>query len=314
MLGTLAIVVSISSLFFAVILVYLGSLNILSLVTLVTIFNLAQWLFAPYLIDAIYRVRKVDQKSSPKLYKMVEDLSEKSGIKTPRLGISKIKIPNAFAYGSPITGSRVAVTQGLLNTLEEKEVEAVLGHEFGHLRNRDVQIMMLISFLPSLFYIIGRSLTFSAYYGTYNRDRRGGSAAALIGAASIFIYFILSLLTLNLSRLREYFADRHSASIVDDGPRHLSEALTKIVSHTNRMRNRNKKEAFTFNGFKALFISDPDKADSDVAQIAKYAMGPSNQVQSLIRKKLTTGDRIIEIFSTHPNITKRLRALQALRT
>jgi heat shock protein HtpX len=314
MFGTLAIIIGVSSVFFAVLLEYLGFLDLISLVALVASFNVIQWLFAPHLINALYKVREVKPSDSPKLHAMVERLSAKSGIKKPKLGIASIPIPNAFAYGSPVAGNRVAVTTGLLDTLEEEEVEAVLGHELGHLKHRDVQIMMLASFLPSLVYLIGRSALYSAYYGGGRRE--GGAAAILIGIASMAVYWVLLLFTLGLSRLREYYADRHSASVVEDGPRKLSEGLAKIVSKTGRMRSSRRREAFTFNGFKALFISDPDRAERDVAEIAKYMSSTSDQalVERLLQRRVTTADRVMELLSTHPNITKRLRALQALKT
>jgi len=176
MLGTLTIIIGVSTAFFALILGYLGLLNITSLIVFVAFFNILQWLFAPHLINALYKVKEVKRGDSPGLYRMVERLSNESGIKMPTLGIANIPIPNAFAYGSPISGSRVAVTKGLLDTLENEEVEAVLGHELGHLKHRDVQVMMLVSFLPSLFYLIGRSAMFSAYYGRGRRERRCNSS------------------------------------------------------------------------------------------------------------------------------------------
>ncbi|MFQ6075925.1 MAG: zinc metalloprotease HtpX [Candidatus Bathyarchaeia archaeon] len=318
MLGTLAIIIGTSTAFFAVLLQYFGSLNIISLAALVALFNIVQWLFAPHLINAIYRVKEVKPTDFPKLQAIIDQLSRKSGIKKPKLGIASIPIPNAFAYGSQLTGNHVAITQGLLDTLEEEEVEAVLGHELGHLKHRDVQIMMLISFLPSLLYLIGRSALYSAYFGGYyGRNKRGGSGlAVLIGMASMAVYFVLLLFVLGLSRLREYYADRHSVSIVEDGPRKLSEGLAKIVSKTGRMRMHHQKEAFTFSSFKTLFISDPDRAERDVAEIAQYTSISSDQglVERLLKRRVTTADRIMELLSTHPNITKRLKALQALGT
>ncbi len=317
MYGTLAIIIGISTAFFAGVLWLLGISNIILLVVFVAIFNIVQWLLAPYMINALYRVKHIKQEESPELYSAVERLANKSGIKKPKIGIANIRIPNAFAYGSPIAGNHVAVTQGLLDTLDGEEVEAVLGHELGHLKHKDVQIMMLVSFLPALFYIIGRSIMFSAYFGGGRRDREGGSGAAiLIGMASMLMYFVLTLFTLGLSRLREYYADRHSASVVEEGPRKLSEGLVKIVSKTGRMKASRQKEAFAFNGFKSLFISDPDRAEGDSAQIRQIAPSLSDQalVERQLRRRVTSGDRLIELFSSHPNITKRLRALQALET
>lgn len=232
----------------------------------------------------------------------------KSGIKIPKLGVAEIALPNAFAYGSPITGNHLAVTQGLLETLEEEEIEAVLGHELGHLKHRDVQIMMIISFLPSLFYLIGRSVMFTAYYG----ERRRDSGSYIVGTVSMLVYFILMLFTLSLSRLREYYADSHSISIIDDGPRKLSEGLAKIVLKTRNMRSSSFKEGFTFNSFKSLFISDPDRAEIDSAEILQYKPRSSDRelVGGILERRVTSADAILELFSTHPNITKRLRAIQ----
>ena len=162
MLGTLLGIITISTLVFAVILSWIGTFSIISLMFITILFNLGQWLFAPYLIDAMYHVKEVSRKQYPQLYRFVESISRKAGLKPPRVMLAAIPIPNAFAYGSPIAGSRVAVTQGLLNNLEEEEVEAVLGHELGHLKHRDVQIMMFASILPAIFYYIGFSFMLSS--------------------------------------------------------------------------------------------------------------------------------------------------------
>jgi heat shock protein HtpX len=158
MAGTLTIIFGLSTLVFTVILSLAGIFDLLMLGVLVVSFNIIQWLISPYLVGAIYRVRELPASENPKLHQMVDDLSAKSKISKPRLMLSQIPIPNAFAYGSPLTGNRVAVTQGLLKSLDEEEVEAVMGHELGHLRHRDVQVMMVVSFLPALFYYIGFSL------------------------------------------------------------------------------------------------------------------------------------------------------------
>ena len=139
MIGTVALIVGLSTLFFAIILSWLGIANIVFILGLVIFFNLAQWLFAPYLIDAMYRVREVKEGELPRLRDMIRRISKRAGIKAPKLMLSNLPIPNAFAYGSPLTGNRVAVTSGLLSCLSDDEVEAVLGHELGHIRHKDVQ-------------------------------------------------------------------------------------------------------------------------------------------------------------------------------
>ncbi len=311
-IGTLAVIIGLSTLFFTVILSLIG-VNLILLPFFVVAFSIIQWLIAPYLIDAMYRVKEVSRSENPKLYSMVERLSQKSGLEMPRVMIANIPVPNAFAYGSPIAGSRVAVTSELLKTLEEEEVEAVVGHELGHLKHRDVQVMMFVSILPAIFYFIYITMFWSSMFGS-RRDGRGGSAAAaLIAVGSMLAYLILTVFTLYLSRLREYYADRHSSSIVEEGPRKLSEGLAKIVNYTSKMKRR-RRDAGSFSSFKALFISDPDRAEADTLSLTQAGARMADQklVAQVLRKEVTSLDRLAELFSSHPNIVKRLKALQEL--
>ncbi|PDM26864.1 protease HtpX [Candidatus Bathyarchaeota archaeon B24-2] len=306
-IGTLAAIIGVTTLVFTAILNAIGAFSIFTLILLIIPFNIIQWLIAPYMIDAFYRVKEVSPTEEPELHRIVERLSAKSGIKKPKVMVAHIPIPNAFAYGSPIAGTRVAVTTELLKTLDMEEVEAVLGHEIGHLKHRDVQVMMFVSILPAIFYYLGWSLLWSRMY---SREERGGGAVAL-GLASIIVYWVLTLLSLHLSRLREYYADRHSVSIVDDGARKLSEALAKISMYTSRVR---KDVVSNFSSFKALFISDPERARSDALVFARERLYSSDYrlVERILRRKITMWDRIAELFSTHPNIVKRIRALQEM--
>jgi heat shock protein HtpX len=310
MAGTLAVIIGLSTLFFTVILSLTGTFDFITLGILVSVFNIVQWLISPYIIDALYRVKPLASNAEPQLHEMVDNLSRKSKIKKPKLMLAQIPIPNAFAYGSPIAGTRIAVTSGLLKTLDLGEVEAVVGHELGHLRHKDVQTMMFVSMLPAIAFYVGYSLMLSSMFS--GRQRNEGSSGALIGIAFMAFSWILNMFILYLSRLREYYADRHSALIVEGGSQKLSTGLAKIVNSTKSMR-RTRKETQSLSSFKALFITDPDRADVDSAGISNIAAGDSQRlVQEILSRKLTTVDRIIEAFSTHPNIVKRLRALEEL--
>jgi len=205
MFGTLALIIGLSTLVFTVLLSLLGSLNIMTLGILVVAFNIIQWLISPYIIDAIYNARELPESENPKLHEIVENLSKKSGMKKPKLMLAQIPIPNAFAYGSPIAGNRVAVTSGLLKSLESEEVEAVIGHELGHLKHRDVQIMMFVSLLPALLYYVGYSFLLSSMYR--GQKEQSGGGAALLGLFFMVFSWILNMFILYLSRLREYYAD-----------------------------------------------------------------------------------------------------------
>jgi heat shock protein HtpX len=312
MAGTLAVIFGLSTLVFTVIMSLAGVSDLLTLAIVVVSFNIIQWLISPYLVGAIYRVRELPANENPQLHQMVETLSEKSKISKPKLMLAQIPIPNAFAYGSPLTGNRVAVTKGLLDSLNEGEVEAVIGHELGHLKHRDVQVMMVVSFLPALFYYIGFSLMLSGMYRG-RRDDSGG--AALIGIGFMIFSWVLNLFILYLSRLREYFADRHSVSVVDNGAQKLSTGLAKIVNTTRKVNDAQKaqREKPNSSAFKALFIADPDRASADSAELAAMnAQGDQKLVKEIISQKLTFADKLVEVLSTHPNIIKRLRALQEL--
>jgi len=311
MAGTLAIIFGLSTLVFTVIMSLAGVFDILTLAIVVVSFNIIQWLISPYLVGAIYKVRELPENENPQLHQMVETISKKSQISKPKLMLSQIPLPNAFAYGSPLTGNRVAVTQGLLKSLNDDEVEAVLGHELGHLKHRDVQVMMAVSFLPALFYYIGFSLMLSGMY----RGRRDDSGGAIISIGFMIFSWVLNLFTLYLSRLREYYADRHSVSVVDNGAQKLSTGLAKIVNTSRKVNDAHKVQQKKPNSsaFKALFISEPDRASADAVEMAAMnAQTDQKLVQDIISKKLTFTDKLAEALSTHPNIVKRLRALQEL--
>jgi len=312
MAGTLALIIGLSTLFFTVILTLTASFDLLSLGILVVVFNLVMWLVSPYIIGAMYRVRPMSATEQPKLHEVVADLSKKCNISTPKLMLAQIPLPNAFAYGSPIAGTRIAVTSGLLTTLNDGEVAAVIGHELGHLRHRDVQIMMLVSLLPAVAYYIGFSMMLSGMFGGNQKNRGSG---AMLGMVFMAFSWVMNLFILNLSRLREYYADRNSASIVDGGSQKLSTGLAKIVNATKNMGSmgRSRQQTRNQNSFKALFITDPDTAKVDSVELSVMSAADSEKlVQEILSRKLTTSDKILEVFSTHPNIIKRLRALQEL--
>jgi heat shock protein HtpX len=169
--------------------------------------------------------------------------------------------------------------------------------------------MMFVSMLPALLYYIGFSLMLS----TGSRRKEGSGDLGIVAIAFMAFSWILNLFILYLSRLREYYADRHSATIVSDGPGKLSVALAKIVQ-ASRSMGRTKKEAKNQNAFKALFITDPDHAEVDSTEIRRLASasGEHRLVEEIMSHQLTTADKLKEVFSTHPNMTKRLKALQEL--
>jgi len=117
------------------------------------------------------------------------------------------------------------------------------------------------------------------------------------------------MLSLKLSRLREFYADRHSVEVVEDGKRKLSEGLAKIVTSTSKMRLFGRTS--TNSSLRALFIADPEKSVEDTVQLTgKGVAADQKLVAEILARKPTAFDSFAELFSTHPNIIKRLRALQ----
>lgn len=317
MVATLAVIIGLTTLVSSAVLLWVGYFSLITVGLIVVVINVAQWLLSPYLVGAMYRVKALKDGENPKLQQMVTNLSKKSGIKAPQIMLSQIPLPNAFAYGSPLTGNRVAVTEGLLKNLDDGEVEAVVGHELGHLKHRDVQVMMAVSFLPALFYYIGFSLMWSGVLGGGGRQGQGGGNGnnALIGIAFMAFSWVLTLFTLYLSRLREYYADRHSASIVDNGAYKLQTGLVTIVEESKRSRNpQQKNKSKTNTAYKAIFIADPERAAYDAEELHQNnVQSKSDILRVKLSEKPTKLDNFSEVFSTHPNIIKRLRALQEIQ-
>ena len=299
--------VGVTAAFIVPILMFMGAFTPLAVAVLVAIMIFIQWLIAPGLIGAVYNLRPAEGPRYRWLREALERVARRSGLKrVPRLYIADIPIPNAFAYGSWLTGPRVAVTRGLLEVLDRDEVEAVLGHEVGHLRHRDVQLMMLLSVLPALVYMIARYAYYSAWY---SGDSREGSSPALlfvIGILGFLVYIVLNLLLLGFSRLREYYADYNGATVVEDGAMKLAVALAKISNATSVMKSRAPSLVSSASKFKALLILDPEAA------IPVYAGGEEALVMRIASRRMTLEEKIAELFSTHPHIVKRLRNLLRL--
>ncbi len=302
---TLALFIGLTTLAIIMIGEYLG-FSLYFAISLAFIFNLLQWILAPKIIESIYKVKPIPEEEKPELHSIMDRISRRFNIKKPRLMIADIDAPNAFAYGSIFGEKKVAVTQGLLKTLDYDEVEAVLGHEVGHISHHDVSIMMGLSLLPTIFYLIWRYSLYGMLFGGYrgSDDRDSGAAIWLaIGLASFVFYIILNLILLGFSRLREYYADLAASTNIENGARKLMRALIKI----SRFSTKDSSKLKAYGGFKALLISDPD---------TKISGGEFYNVDELIdrisQRKLSFGERLMELFSTHPNIINRIKKLQEL--
>jgi len=263
-----------------------------------------QYLLGPKMVEATMRVKYVSETEAPKLHQMVEDLAIKSGIPKPKIGISETGVPNAFAFGKTKGDGRICVTRGILSLLNEKELKAVLGHEMSHINHSDMIVMTLISVVPLICYYIFISTLFS--------DGERNSGTALIGIGALAAYFIGNLIVLFISRVREYYADEGSVELGNQ-PNYLASALYKLVYGSARA---NKDELKEVEGLKAFFVNNVSDAKNEINDLGHMDLDMDGSISEseLAQIKYTktgvgTGAKIMEIFSTHPNMVKRVKKL-----
>jgi len=315
MLGSLALIIGITTLGASVLLNGILGLNFIwTLILIVPFFGL-QWFYGPKMVEYSMNVSEAQRDMYPHLHEKVEQISRKAGIDKPKVMVADMGMPNAFAYGNFSTGKKVAVTKGLLDTLEDEEVEAVLAHEIGHIVHNDAEVTMFLSILPAIFMMLGRTLLWSSFLGG---RRRNGGALIVVALGAMFLYFILNLAILWFSRLREYYADQFGAGAVFEGSRKLQEGLAKIENKMAQLKEQDARaqksgapaaqsNSMGLNplgsGMKALFIADPDAARGD------RNLSDREMVNKYKGEEPGLKDRLFELFTTHPGISKRLKAL-----
>ena len=277
---------------------------------------LLQYLIGPRMVSWIMRVKYVSEKEEPELHQMVGELAGEAGIKKPRVCISELTMPNAFAFGRTQADARVCVTRGITKILSRDELRAVLGHEMSHVKNRDMAFITLLSVLPMICYYIAISLMFSGMFGGRGRSSQGGTnILPIIGLGMLILYFITNLLVLYGSRIREYYADQGSV-ILGNQPHYLATALYKLAYGNAKV----PKETFKrVEGVKAFFVNDPSRALTEIRELKAVDTDMSGTIDAseleVLRAKavrLGTGDKLMELFSTHPNMLKRIKRLSSL--
>jgi len=205
---------------------------------------------------------------------MVEKLCTEAGLPLPKIAIMQSPVPNAFATGRSPKHAVVACTDSIMRLLSREELEAVLAHELAHVKNRDILTMTMASFIAMIASMIMQSFFFSALFG--GRNREGGSWI-VIWIVSIIVYALSTLLILALSRYREFAADRGSAMITGN-PRALISALNKISGRMEAV---------------------PVNAKAKVEAANAFFIIPA-----------LSGNTIMELFSTHPPLEKRIANLE----
>ena len=288
----------------------IGLENFVAYGAIAVIMLLVQYLLGPKMVEMSMGVRYVSESERPELHRMVEELADAAGIRKPRLGIASIPIPNAFAFGRWGGDGRVCVTESIIRLLSPKELRAVLGHEISHLKHRDVAVITMLSLVPMVLWYIAWHFMFMPR----GRDR-GGNQAVIIGIVAFVLYFVTNLLVLYGSRIREYYADLGSVKL-GNTPHDMATALYKLVYGSAKMP---KEALHECEGYKAFFANDPSRARSEIKDLRQLDADMSgsidaNELAALRtgRAKVGLGDRLLEIFGTHPNMLKRIGYLSRL--
>src|SRR5690242_1697054 len=270
---------------FALVLFYALNIGLAPLLVIVIGLAAVQYWTSDKLALAASGAKVVTPEQAPELHAMVERLCAMAGLPKPRVAVIPTNVPNAFATGRSPKHAAVAVTQGLWDRLEPKEIEAVLAHELSHVANRDVLVMTVASFFAMLAALITRFGLYAGFFGGFgggNRDNNGNNQVPIwliVTVAAIVTYLISYILIRTLSRYREYAADRGSA-LITGAPENLMSALQKISSQITMIPDRDLREVA---GMNAFFII------------------PTSVKQ-----------RTAELFMDHPPLEKRLAALEKI--
>lgn len=238
-----------------------------------------QYYFSDRMVLWSMGAKEVSPREAPELHALVERLAALADLPKPRVAIVPTPMPNAFATGRNPANAVVAVTTGLMERLTPSELEAVLGHELTHVKNRDMTVLTLASFFATVASFIVQNFFYwgGAFGGGRDRDERNN--IMLVYLASLVVWLVSYFLIRALSRYREFAADRGSA-ILTGSPGQLASALVKISGSMARIPTRDLRQAEAFNAF---FI-----------------------IPAL------NGNSIMELFSTHPSLERRLAYLRRL--
>lgn len=265
-------------LLFLVYLIFIAVLSMLGiglpfLVLIVFVMAFVQYFFSDKLVLWTTRSRVIEPDEYPELHRMVERLCAEADLPKPRIAIMQTPVPNAFATGRNPKHAVVAVTDSIMRLLTPKELEAVLAHELSHVKNRDILTLTVASFIAMIAALVMQNFLFASLF-----SRRGGDNPWIIaGIVAIVVYFVAQLLIMALSRYREFAADRGSA-LITERPRDLISALQKISGRMDNVPQQAKQQVESANAF---FI-----------------------IPAL------SGNTLMELFSTHPPLEKRIANLE----
>jgi heat shock protein HtpX len=240
--------------------------------------NLGGYFFSDRIVLALHRAQELPPHAAPELHDMVAELARTAGIPRPRLFLIDDPQPNAFATGRNPAHGVVAVTTGLLDALDSRELRGVLAHELAHIRNRDILVATIAAAMASLLTWMAQALSFGALFG--GREGNDDDGGDLVGGL-LFAFvapIAATLVQLGISRSREYLADETGARLTGD-PEGLASALVRLEG---------------------------------AAEVIPAATGSPATASLFIVSPLMRPGPVLRLFATHPATEERVARLQAL--
>ncbi len=317
-LSSTAAIMAMFGLVYAIIFVFgiFYSLSLWLMIGLTIGIILLQYLIGPIIIGWIYRIEWIPynqfKEQFPHLAEAVDIVVSVKGIKIPRMGIIRDGNPNAFTYGWTKNSARIVITEGILEHLNKREQKAVVAHELGHVVHNDFIIMTLVFAIPLILYTIARWAFYSAWFNRGNGESALAMRLALYAIAilSFIAYYIGFLISLLVSRIREYYADEHAAQVLED-PNALSTALVKIAYGLLKYNAKEETAKSRARALSSLGIFNPSSAKA----FAAISVGASGEYSNEIIQAAAAWDlhnpwaKYFQLFSTHPLPAKRILAL-----
>jgi heat shock protein HtpX len=254
-----------------------GQNGLILALVIAAVMNLVSYFYSDKIALASSGAQPISREDGPRIYQIVERLAAKANIPVPKIYFIPTDSPNAFATGRNPSHASVAVTRGILDICDDEEIEGVLAHELGHVKNRDILTSAVVATLAGAITMIGRMLMYAEMFGGFGgggrgNGRRGGALSAL--AMIILAPLAALLIQLWISRTREYEADATGARITGN-PQGLARALDKIDKWAKRI---------------------PMQVAPSMAHLYIY-------------QPLISGQMFSSLFSTHPPIRKRIERL-----
>ncbi|HEV2390484.1 MAG TPA: zinc metalloprotease HtpX [Nitrososphaerales archaeon] len=245
--------------------------------------NFASYFWSDTIVVKMTRARIIQESDNPTLYAAVQHVAQKAGIPMPRVGIVNSPQPNAFATGRGPQKAVVVATSSILQTLNPSELEAVIGHEIGHVVHRDVLTSSVAATIAGVISYIGNIALYSMMFSGSGNNRQGGNPIALV-AAIVLVPLGATFVRLGISRGLEYNADEYGAKLTQN-PGALASALQKISAKAQTR---------------------------PMAPAGGQSGAPSPATASLWIVNPFRGSSMVELFSTHPSMQHRVERLKKI--